>query len=113
MDSMKRHFNVGDRCRIRQWDDMAAEFGLRYGAILCNGTFEKNMRYLCGEPFTIKTINYIPDLGYEWVTSVEGAEKTALWPRGYWAITFDMLEPYENESENLECATYDDLVSLW
>ena len=94
---------------------MATEFGVDplWNAILCDGTFEYNMQYMCEKPFTIKEVNFVPELGYAWVTSVEGTENNTKLSCGRWAITFDMLEPYENESENFECATYDDLVSLW
>ena len=53
---MKREFHVGDKCRIRQWDDMQAEFGLNsYGNINCQFTFIKDMSSLCGRPFTVRT----------------------------------------------------------
>lgn len=106
----KRCFKVGDRCRIRQWDDMEAEFGLDGGDIPCDMFFIHGMKYLCGKQFTIKQI--VNPIGDCWVTSEEGVEITTQLSRGYWAISFDMLELCEPECVEFEGATYDDLVSL-
>ena len=47
--------HIGDKLRIRQWDDMELEFGLYdTGSIKCRLSFTEDMRYLCGRPFTIK-----------------------------------------------------------
>lgn len=78
---MERKFEVGDRCRIRQWDDMQAEFGLTYsGDIRCKFTFTKPMRGLCGSPFTVRA----KTLGGDYY-----AEENIY---GGWAISADMLE---------------------
>lgn len=56
-------YNVGDRVTIRQWDDMAAEFGLDvYGDIkVPKAYFTEPMRKYCGKTFTIVHINhYLP-----------------------------------------------------
>lgn len=116
----KRCFKVGDRCRIRQWDDMEAEFGLigGYGVgsswdyIQCDASFLRGMKYMCGKQFTIKEIFAAPGCNYSWVRSEEGTETTTALGRGYWAISFDMLELCEPECTEFEGATYDDLVSL-
>lgn len=53
-------FNVGDRVRIRQWDDMLLEFGLdRDGDIDCEQCFTWVMRDegLCGRTATIIDID--------------------------------------------------------
>lgn len=51
-------FNVGDRVVIREWDDMAKEYGLTASSnIDCNCVFTTNMRYLCGKEFTIKALD--------------------------------------------------------
>lgn len=59
---MKNKFKVGDRVRIRQWDDMVKEFGLIDGCDIpfakCGITFVNNMKYLCGRTATITSINY-------------------------------------------------------
>lgn len=54
-------FNVGDLVVIRDWDDMAAEFGVnRQGtpipSIPCKFTFIEGMRYLCNTEHTITRI---------------------------------------------------------
>lgn len=47
-------FKVGDRVRIRQWDDMAKEFGTdSFGNIKCCNCFFKGMKNLCGKKATI------------------------------------------------------------
>ena len=41
--------HIGDVLRIRQWDDMVDEFGVKpSGDIGCSGVFVKNMKCLCG-----------------------------------------------------------------
>ena len=45
---------VGQRVRIRDWDDMEKEFGSDgLGDIRCPATFTKHMKYLCGKTATI------------------------------------------------------------
>lgn len=60
---MKNKFKVGDRVRIRQWDDMVKEFGLTDRGYIpftktCATTFTDTMKYLCGRTATITSINY-------------------------------------------------------
>lgn len=60
---MKNKFKVGDRVRIRQWDDMVKEFGLIDGWRIpftktCKTTFVGDMKHLCGRTATITSINY-------------------------------------------------------
>ena len=52
-------FKVGERVRIRQWDDMEREFGLDpFGDIDCRPFFTRDMEGegLCGRTATIVTI---------------------------------------------------------
>ena len=51
----EHEFKVGDRVRIRQWDDMAAEFKFDgVGDIhLTHSTFVSNMKHLCGRTATV------------------------------------------------------------
>lgn len=111
---MKQDYKIGDRCRIRQWDDMAAEFGERLSVIGCHGQFISNMKDMCGKPFTIKDMYKPQGCDYMWLRSEENTEGTDKLRRGYWAITTDMLEPYEEESKRAEFAhpTYSDLMKL-
>ena len=89
--------HIGDRLRIRQWDDMELEFGLtaRTRSIRCTYRFTKKMRYLCGRPFTIMAKE---EDGY---ISEEGEEYSHLAPSasGRWKISADMLEPIEEPVE--------------
>lgn len=60
---MKNKFKVGDRVRIRQWDDMVKEFGLTDNGHIpftktCGTTFVDGMKHLCGRTATITSINY-------------------------------------------------------
>lgn len=53
----KVEFKVGDRVRIRQWNDMAKEFGVdTFGCIKVVHKFTKDMKHLCGRTATIKEI---------------------------------------------------------
>jgi len=74
-------YKIGDVLRIRQWDDMAAEYGEYRGDIQCEGVFTSGMKYMCGEVFTVAEIyggSYLSEEGFD---------------RG-WNITEDMLEPF-------------------
>ena len=63
---------IGDRLRVRQWEDMAAEYGLTGSGFIeaeieredengnlleSNETFTDSMRALCGHTFTVSEIN--------------------------------------------------------
>lgn len=82
-------YQVGDILRIRQWDDMANEYGCTpYGSIHCNFMFTREMRCMCGEIFTVKEITN--DRYY----SEEGIE-------GMYSISADMLEYVMEEELNI------------
>lgn len=49
-------FCVGDKVRIREWDDMVAEFGLEDNEIPCRATFIEDMCEYCGREYTIDGI---------------------------------------------------------
>ena len=54
----ERNFKVGDKVRIRSWEDMESEFGLdEQGNIDCRYLFTREMQYLCGKDFTISSIS--------------------------------------------------------
>lgn len=47
-------YGIGDIVQIRDWDDMADEFGEnKNGSINCPMVFVSDMRNLCGETFQI------------------------------------------------------------
>lgn len=50
-------FKIGDKVRIRQWDDMEAEFGLNGLDIQCNLYFIPEMRHLCGVEGIVRLIH--------------------------------------------------------
>lgn len=59
---MATTFAVGDHVRIRNWDDMASEFGVNEdGEIPCKYIFAQSMRDFCGQEYTISTTRNNPD----------------------------------------------------
>ena len=85
---MDRDFKVGDRVRIRSWDDMAKEYGLDWEGDI--GTsyycFVKEMRNMCGVEATISKIyddeevildqfDKYKDEGRRWKYSISMIEK--------------------------------------
>jgi len=98
---MKHKFQVGDKCRIRQFEDMAAEFGVdQYGEIEKAPSFVENMKPMCGLTFTVKEVK---DGMYY---SIEGVEDS----RGngnVWNIAGWMLEPAdEHPDEPIEAPDF-------
>lgn len=93
--------HVGDVLRIRDWDDMASEYSVNMisGIRLPGGIwFANKMRYLCGEVFTVASVEdrlAIPDY-----RSYENVEYDKAW--GVWTITSDMLEPYPSDTSEDE-----------
>ena len=51
-------YKVGDKVRVREWDDMEKEFGLdEYGGIVvCGFSFDINMKELCGKEFVVESV---------------------------------------------------------
>lgn len=90
---MPPRYNVGDRLRIRQWDDMEAEFGLTYdGDIECKGVFTQSMRDLCGMDFVVSKA--FPEFDRYYDDS--NAEFSG------WVITCDMLEYNDDPEPEIE-----------
>lgn len=79
---------VGDILKVREWSDMVAEYGENsFGDIYISSDTEyflKNMSYLCGRVFTVKSING---------RDIFSVEKIEITPIERWAITAGMLEP--------------------
>lgn len=46
-------FKIGDKVRVREWDDMLKEFGGNDNAIICACIFLDDMKPLCGKVFTV------------------------------------------------------------
>ena len=62
-----RGFEVGDEVIIRDWDDMADEFGKdEWGRVYmpCGVGFAFEMKYLCGYQFTIGKIDVMRTVGH-------------------------------------------------
>ena len=54
-----RNFKVGDRVVVRNWDDMAKEYGVYDGSgtIKCPNGFTVTMKHLCGRTATVESVN--------------------------------------------------------
>ena len=75
-------FKIGDKVRVRQWDDMKKEFGtLPRGTIKARGGFIEEMRQYCGKIVTITSITsqgyHIKEDGGEWYYSDDMFEPQA------------------------------------
>lgn len=80
-------FKVGDRVRIREWDDMRKEFGEETyltdcTIIPCTISFTDEMEYLCGRTATIESMTG------DFIRLDFGNVKD-----NFWAFSADMLEP--------------------
>ena len=80
-----RQYKVGDVVQIRQWNDMAREFGLTsYGTIICgNCGFPLEMKKYCGKKLIITAISYSANNYYylndaPWTFTSDMFEKSAL-----------------------------------
>ncbi len=99
-------YEVGDELRIREWDDMEAEFGLdEDGDIDISVSFMSDMRYLCGRDFTVSKVHVCHD-----TFRYYSFEKTEEDEQGLWIITEEMLEL--RTEEDLYAASDDELIYL-
>lgn len=76
-------FKVGDRVRIKSWEQMEKEFGMEFGWIACKCRFNSEMRHLCGRTATISAINDYKVKLTDWSDDTGGL---------YWTISTDMIE---------------------
>lgn len=78
---MATTFAVGDRVRIRDWDDMASEFGIdEDGEIPCRYIFAQAMRVFCGQEYTISAARNNPDGTQKlYFEDVESEEDEFVW----------------------------------
>lgn len=90
-DKPNRKFKVGDRVRIRQWDDMAKEFGIDWDGDISMPppTFTKDMKYLCGRTATVTEISALD-------VKLDFDDKSDI---NYWYYTIYMLESIEDNPE--------------
>ena len=50
-------YKVGDKVKVREWDDMVEEFGTdEDGDIDCNLCFVKDMKEYCGKEMTVSSV---------------------------------------------------------
>ena len=73
---------IGQTVCIRDWDDMADEYGYAGGNINCKFSFVGAMKYLCGKEFTIKEFH---DHRYKFDSTDYDISQ--------FAISKDMIEP--------------------
>ena len=88
----------GNIVKVRQWDDMAKEFGEYYSAINCSKMFTEEMKEYCGEIIEItknmeKKFN---ELGYFYYKD--------------YMFSTDMLEPYEEELDVINIPVKDEYL---
>lgn len=97
-------FQIGDKLRIRQWDDMVKEFGVdNNGNIPCTFSFSKPMRALCGQPFTVSSIMPFDDR-LEYRREEE--------PSIDFMISSDMLEPVPVHQPAYKVSTEKELINF-
>lgn len=80
------NFKVGDRIKIRSWEDMEKEYGDPED---CPGFFTKGMRHLCGRTATITEIGTTMCSGYPSI-SLDFDDKSG---DTIWGFTTAMIEP--------------------
>ena len=73
-------YKVGDKVRVREWDDMAKEFGSNEVVIFCKHSFVDCMKPLCGKVFTVIEVGDTRSYGLDGEASG-------------WAFSDDMLYP--------------------
>lgn len=96
-------FAVGQKVRIRQWDDMAERYGCInsiYGvrvvpSIACKFLFTSYMKYLCGKEAVV--MKKLPCLSTEQYILKFSDEK--LTDTNRWTFSADMLEAVEDEEK--------------
>lgn len=84
-------FKVGDKVRVREWDDMKKEFGGDGLIIPCRCSFVGDMKELCGKVFYVKKVRT------EFSYNLDGKGSV-------WAFSDDMLYPaitYREYAEKL------------
>ena len=109
---MKREFQVGDICYIREWEDMEAEFGVsERGSIDTEVAFLNGMRCLCGSLFTVSSVE--KHIGYTRYRSYEKVEEYNHYRGLSYIITGDMLELFEAPAEPEQIQTPGDFCSLF
>lgn len=100
MDTNKYGLCVGDRVRVRRWDDMEAELGLdSCGNIDAACGFIRTMSKFCGHTATISSIRN------DYIAELKDGDDDLGWFAWVWSL--DMLEP-----EDFTVAAFDETAFL-
>ena len=98
-------FAVGDKVKIREWDDMVEDYGYEDGdpdIIACKGIFLSSMKPLCGMQFTIHRIFGSQSEERDVAVSFEEEPKELYGRHGNpdekFMITTAMIEPVEGNN---------------
>jgi len=83
---MKGRFNVGDRVKVRTWEDLTEEYGVPWN---CPGSFARCMKHLCGRTATITGIGSTEKSDYPSI-SLDFDDKSG---DTAWGFTTAMIEP--------------------
>lgn len=112
--------HIGDVLRIRQWEDMVAEYGMttrdEYSYYCATQVrkeviFTKQMKHLCGLNFTVSNVYdlEVVDDNIKFYRSKENVEGEKDF--GVWLICAEMLEPFIEE--DFEVASDEDVKLLF
>ena len=86
-----KNFKLGQRVRIRQWDDMEKEFGLNcLNSINCMYSFTKSMKNICGR------IAVITEIYINGKVELDFEDKSGNIDHVY---SIDMIEPYFTKAD--------------
>ena len=106
-------FSIGQRVRIREWDDMKEEFGFDEwdDYILCKPAFTIRMRPLCGATATVELFdNDENDIFLKEWEDADGQRISVPELTGRnWHYSADMLEPVEEVPTKIQ---YDEEMFL-
>lgn len=116
-------FKVGQKVKIRKWDDMVSEYGVDgLGDIACDGTFVKGMKPLCGLIFTISEINdthvyFKKDPAYNnmytnWEFSTDMIEPATIYPEMPSINIGDIVEATTNKKGDIFCGEKYEVIAL-
>ena len=97
-------FKVGDKVRIRSWEDMTKEYGTTWNGIDTPGwSFVDSMKELCGTEFTITKLEE-----YASATQVTGLKFNGR----KWIITTDMIEKVTSPAYVNDIKTFDEALDI-
>lgn len=92
----------GMRARIREWDDMEAEFGCDgSGDIRTDPWFVQSMKIFCGAEITIEDFNDDGDI------FVSFDDTDLAYESNDYGFSISMIEPIENNNPIIESNTFD------